>query len=96
MIIAIVHYTAPLEEVDKYLVAHRAYLGKFYAEKKIICSGRQNPPQGGAIVFNLSSKEVVLEIAKDDPFVVNHVARYELIQFDVSVCDDRFKTFLEQ
>lgn len=96
MIIALIHYDAPLEEVDRFVAEHRAYLSKFYDEKKIICSGRQNPPTGGAVVFNLPTKEAVLEIAKDDPFVVQKVARYELIEFHPSLFDERFKTFLEQ
>ncbi len=96
MIIALVHYEAPLEEVDRFLVEHRAYLAKFYAGKKIVFSGRRNPPSGGVILFNLPSKEAVLDIAKDDPFVVNKVASYELIEFKPNMFDERFKTFLEQ
>lgn len=95
MIIALVHYTVPLEEVDRVLADHRAYLAKLYAEKKTICSGRQNPPVGGVIVFNLPTKEAVLELAKDDPFVVHNVARYELVEFAPNLFDERFKTFLE-
>lgn len=96
MIIALVHYVAPLEEVDQFVTEHRAYLGKFYDENKIVFSGRRNPPEGGVILFNLPSKEAVVDIAKDDPFVVQKVAQYELIEFNPSMCDERFKTFLEQ
>ena len=95
MIIALVHYDAPLEEVDRFLVEHRAYLAKFYAEKKVVFSGRQNPPTGGVILFNLPTKETVLDIAKDDPFVVNKVASYELVEFKPSMFDERFRTFLD-
>ncbi len=95
MIIALVHYDAPLEEVDRFLVEHRAYLAKFYAENKVIFSGRQSPPNGGVILFNLPTKEAVLDVAKDDPFVINKVAHYELIEFKPSLFDERFKTFLE-
>ncbi len=47
------------------------------------------------ILFNLSSKEAVLEIAKNDPFVTENVASYELVEFNPSMFDERFKTFLE-
>lgn len=96
MIIALVHYEASLEEVDQYVAEHRAYLSQFYADRKVIFSGRQNPPNGGVILFNLPSKEAVLEIAKDDPFVVQKVARYELIEFNPNLFDERFKVFLDQ
>lgn len=96
MIIALVHYDVPLEEVDRFLVAHRTYLAQFYAAKKIIFSGRQNPPQGGVILFNVPTKEAALEIAKDDPFVSNKVAHYEWIEFTPSLFDEQFKPFLEQ
>lgn len=96
MIIALVHYDAPLEEVDRFVAEHRAYLAGLYAEKKTIFSGRQNPPAGGVILFNLPSKEAVLAIAKDDPFVVQKVAHYELIEFHPNLFDERFGVFLEQ
>ncbi len=34
MIIALVHYDAPLEEVDRIVTEHRAYLAQYYAEKR--------------------------------------------------------------
>lgn len=96
MIIALVHYDASLEEVDKFVAAHRAYLAGLYAEKKVIFSGRQSPPAGGVILFNLPSKAAVFDLAKDDPFVVEKVAHYELIEFHPNLFDERFGTFLEQ
>ena len=96
MILAIVHYKAPLEEVDRHVPDHRAFLAKYYAEKKVVFSGRQNPPSGGIILFNVDSLEEVRQISAADPFVTNKVARYELIEFKPTMVDERFQIFLPQ
>ena len=45
MFILIVDYLKPLNEVETYLPAHRAYLKKYYDQGLFICSGRQIPPR---------------------------------------------------
>lgn len=53
MFIAILTYIKPLEEVDRFLQAHRDYLAEHYAAGDFIASGPQNPRVGG--VINVSS-----------------------------------------
>ena len=43
MFIAILTYKKPLEEVDRYLQAHRDYLAEHYATGDFIMSGPQTP-----------------------------------------------------
>ncbi len=58
MFIVSLNYKRPLEEVDKLLDAHVAYLKQEYANGKFIASGRKNPRTGGVILSNVKTKDV--------------------------------------
>lgn len=81
MIVALLTYKKPIEEVEKYTVAHRTYLGKLYAEGKIIVSGPRIPRTGGFILIN-TSKDEAQQIVINDPFHTNGIADYEVIEFN--------------
>lgn len=81
MFIAIVKYKRPLEEVDRYLQAHRDFLDRHYAAGDIITSGPQTPRVGGVIMLRGASRAAVEGILATDPFNVNGIADYELIEF---------------
>ena len=50
-------YLKPVEEVDRHLEAHRAFLKTLYEKGITICSGPQIPRTGGFILMNASSIE---------------------------------------
>lgn len=43
MFLIIVDYKKPLEEVERYLAEHRAFLDRYFAQGKLLCTGPQNP-----------------------------------------------------
>ena len=96
MVIMILKYVKPMEEVDKHLAPHRAFLDGCYKQKKLICSGRQKPPVGGVLVANVESMDEAKAIAQEDPFAINKVAVYEFIEFSPTKYDERFACFLNQ
>ena len=49
MFLIIVDYKKPLEEVERYLAEHRAFLDRYFAQGKLLCTGPQNPRTGGVI-----------------------------------------------
>ena len=51
MFIAILTYKKPLEEVDRFLQAHRDYLTEHYTAGDFITSGPQTPRVGGVIMM---------------------------------------------
>jgi len=87
-------YLKPLEEVDKYLAAHRIFLKTLYDQGIAICSGPQIPRTGGFILMKAVSKTVALEIIKKDPYVTHHVAEYSAIEFECKSFAEGFDTFL--
>ncbi len=89
--IVIVTYQKSIEEVDSFLLAHRKFLGIHYASGQFIASGPQNPRTGGIIICRGNGKEEVVDLLKNDPFYINGIARYEVIEFDPVLYHDSFK-----
>ena len=81
MFIAILTYKKPIEEIEKNLAEHIKFLDKYYENKKFLISGRRNPRTGGIILVNSNSLEEVSQIIREDPFYVNNLADYEIIEF---------------
>jgi len=87
-------YGKPLSEVEKYLSGHNAYLDKYYAAGKFICSGRKNPRSGGIILCNAQDLNEANNIICEDPFYKEQIANYEITEFCPSKYTDGFKTFI--
>lgn len=80
MVIVELKYLKPIEEVEKYLEAHRAFLDKYYAENVLIASGPKNPRDGGIIV-GVVNKEQIQSIIEQDPFYIHKIAKYDVTEF---------------
>ena len=92
MFIAILTYKKPLSEVDKYLQAHRDYLVEHYAAGDFIASGPQNPRIGGVIMIKAADREAVSTIISQDPFNINGIADYQIVEFTPTMfCDEQLK-----
>ncbi|MCM1141234.1 MAG: YciI family protein [Muribaculum sp.] len=95
MFIAILTYKKPLSEVDKYLQAHRDYLAEHYVAGDFIASGPQNPRIGGVIMIKATDRESVNTIISQDPFNINGIADYQIVEFTpIMFCDESLQTLL--
>lgn len=95
MFIAILTYRKPLEEVDRFLQAHREYLAGHYAAGDFIASGPQNPRVGGVILMKAEDRAAVDAIIAQDPFNIHGIADYQIVEFTPTMfCDDTLKTIL--
>lgn len=81
MFIAILTYKKPLEEVDRFLQAHREYLAEHYAAGHFIASGPQTPRVGGVIMIKADERATVDSIIAQDPFHINGIADYRIVHF---------------
>lgn len=88
MFILLVNYRKSLEEVEKNLEAHRAFLEKYYALNKFVCSGKRNPRTGGCIICHSVTEIEVKEIIKEDPFFFKGIADYEIIEVIPTKCTE--------
>lgn len=95
MFIAILTYKKPLSEVDKYLQAHRDYLAEHYATGDLIMSGPRTPREGGVIMIKAVGREAVDDILSQDPFNINGIADYLVVEFTPTLfCDESLKNLL--
>jgi uncharacterized protein YciI len=95
MFIVMIHYKKSLEVVDEYLVAHRAYLEVGYQKDYFIASGPRNPRTGGIILSQLNDREKLIEILNQDPFQLNDIVEYEIIEFNPVKYHVNFASFVE-
>lgn len=96
MFIAILTYKKSLEEVDCYLQAHRDYLSEHYAAGDFIMSGPQTPRVGGVIIINAESVAAVDSIIAQDPFKINGIADYQIVEFTPTMlCDPALSKILK-
>jgi uncharacterized protein YciI len=88
-------YKKPLEEVDKYLQEHIAFLDKYYALGKFIFSGRKNPRTGGGIILvQHCNGEEIKQIIAEDPFNKNDIASYNVQEFIPTKYAEAFSSFV--
>lgn len=81
MFLILLRYTKPLEQVDRLLDEHRAFLERQYAEGAFLLSGRKEPRTGGVILARAESQDEIERILKEDPFYRENVAEYSVIEF---------------
>lgn len=96
MFIAILTYKKPIEEVDRFLQAHRDYLAEHYAAGDFIASGPQTPRIGGVIMIKAERRAAVDSIIAQDPFNINGIADYQIVEFTPTMfLNDNLKNILE-
>jgi|SRR3569833_275833 len=81
MFIIDIHYTAPLEEVDKHRDGHVAYLKKYIDNNIFLVTGRKVPLTGGILIANAASREEVEQIITEDTFYQHKVAEMTITEF---------------
>lgn len=96
MFIAILTYKKPIETVDRFLQAHRDYLAAHYAAGDFIASGPQHPRLGGVIMIKAENRALVNAIISQDPFHINDIADYQLVEFRPTLfADERLNAILQ-
>ncbi|MEO9804127.1 MAG: YciI family protein [Reichenbachiella sp.] len=82
MFIVNYNYIKPIEEVNNFTEAHRAYLSEHYKTGKFILGGPKVPRDGGVVIANARSKQEVEVILSKDPFIIEGIAACTLIEFN--------------
>jgi len=92
MFIVSLTYKCSLEKVDEYNYQHTSYLREEY-EESVITVGDRVPRTGCVILSNLKDREILESIIKKDPFYINNIAEYEIIQFNPTMWSGNFHNF---
>lgn len=96
MLLIMITYKKPIEVIDKYLTAHREFLEGGYKNNYFIVSGPKNPRTGGVIISQLKDRALLEQIMKKDPFMINDLAQYEIIEFTPVKYHRNFSEFVEE
>lgn len=84
-----------LHLVDEYLEPHRDFLSKCYSQNLFIASGPQIPRTGGVILSQIKDRSQLEELLNQDPFKINGVAEYTVIEFTPLKHHPNFSSFLD-
>ena len=85
-------YVKPLSEVDRVLPAHREFLKRHYAAGTFLVSGPLNPRTGGVIVARAQHREAIQDVLEEDPFFVEGVSEYQILEFTPTMSSDQDST----
>jgi uncharacterized protein YciI len=94
MFVVTLDYIASLSEIDAFRPAHLAFLTHGYDSGLFIASGPQVPRNGGIILAICSTKEVLWKTLEKDPFMLNNLATYKIIEFEPTRHNSVFEKFL--
>lgn len=95
MFIISLTYKVTIENVERHIPEQNSFLQKYYDSGLFIASGRKEPRTGGVIICKASSKNEVERIIKEDPFHIQQVADYDIIEFIPTKYNEDFKIFTE-
>lgn len=95
MFVVLVTYKKPLERVEQYLVAHRAFLDRGYQEQLLIASGPRVPRTGGILLSQCNERAVLETFLSQDPFLLQGIAEYEVIEFTPVKAHPNFQVFVD-
>ncbi|MFN7038869.1 MAG: YciI family protein [Alphaproteobacteria bacterium] len=81
MFIISIIYKVEIEKIENFLEEHKNFLDEYFAKNIFVVSGRKTPRTGGIIIADNISKTEINDIIKQDPFYINDLAEYEIIEF---------------
>jgi uncharacterized protein YciI len=70
-------YLKPLDEVDQARGEHLTFLAGLEERGLVVSAGRQDPPTGGVILFDVDTEAEARALIAEDPYVKHGLATYE-------------------
>jgi uncharacterized protein YciI len=93
MFVLISRFQRPLDEINRFLAPHSAWVQQHYESGRFLISGRREPPIGGIIVARASSEQELREVLTTDPLQQMGLAEYEVITFGATDFPKRSSAF---
>lgn len=84
MFLLLSRYLKPVEEIDRVLPEHRAFLDRYYKSGLFIVSGPLNPRTGGVILTADAPRAAIDAALAEDPFVREGISEYEIVEFSAT------------
>ena len=90
--IIIIHYLKAPEKISEVRPRHRKFLEGAYDKGITLFSGPQASGKGGIIAARGKSFEEVEILFRDDPYMKENVAKYQIIEFEPG----HYQSFLDK
>ena len=90
MFLLLSRYVKSLEEVNRVLEEHRAFLDRYYESGLFVASGPLEPRTGGVILTVDCPRDVIDRALAEDPFIREGVSEYDIIEFTATKRSARF------
>lgn len=85
-----VDYVRPMEDVERFLNAHRSFLDSLLEAGVCVMSGPRVPRDGGIYVLQTSDFSTAETITLEDPFRREGIAVYTIFEFTPTKFRDEF------
>ena len=95
LFLVVLTYKVSLEKIELFKSEHIDFLETYYAKNCFLLSGPQVPRNGGLILAQCDSKDSLYKILKQDPFAINNLATYEIIEFSPTKFSKLFNSLLQ-
>ena len=96
MFIIMMNYVESVEMIEKHLVAHRKFLDQCFQNNSMIVAGPRVPRDGGVIISQLSERNELEQVLQQDPFVINRLVQYDIVEFTPTKYHQGFGQFIEE
>ncbi|WAH95418.1 YciI family protein [Arthrobacter sp. MMS18-M83] len=94
MFVVSLTYKVPDEIVDFHRPAHMDWVKEAFDAGTFLASGRRVPAIGGVLLSNVDRATLDASLATD-PFYVNGVADFEIIEFTVTTASTGYEILLD-
>ncbi|MHB1285610.1 MAG: YciI family protein [Leptospirales bacterium] len=78
----VIQYLRPIEEVNKVVEEHRAYLDVILQQGTLLAAGPMVPRTGGILWMKAKSKSEIEGIVQKDPYYMTGVASFQILEFE--------------
>ncbi|MEO8971368.1 MAG: YciI family protein [Ktedonobacteraceae bacterium] len=93
MFVLLSRFQSPLDEINRFLASHSAWVQRHYESGRFLVSGRREPPIGGIIVAQASSEQEIREVLTTDPLQQMGLVEYGVFAFKAADFPKRSSAF---
>jgi len=89
-----INYVVPFERISQTVDKHRLFLSTGYEKGLLLYSGPMNPKTGGIVAARAESREEIEAFFGQDPYKLEALAEYRIIEFDPVKSQEFLKSWL--
>ena len=96
MFVVTLTYVASLDEIDRRMKDHVAFLEECFRAGVFVACGRQVPRNGGVILAVGPDRSDIETIMQHDPFIRENLATFEVLEFRTSLHHPALAPFADE